>query len=119
MKIVNVSIECNAKLVLCNLIVMAQCAYIWLSLEGSQPNLENLVAAMETNYGVLSTTIIGVGDDKGSSFAQRLSKRFHIQALVADTLPEMDQEDVRTVEMKVIEELQAALAAEREDQPAP
>lgn len=89
MKLINISIECNSNLVLCNMIVMAQCAYVWLSLEGTEPSMENLVAAMETNFGVLSTTLIGVGDDKGSSFAQRLSKRFHIQALVSDTLPDM------------------------------
>lgn len=115
MKLINVAVECNSKLVLCNLVVMAQCAYVWMSLEGSEPRLENLIAAMETNYGVLSTSIIGVGEDKGSSFAQRLSKRFHIQVLVADTLPELEPEDVRAVELKVIEELKAALAAENDE----
>jgi hypothetical protein len=107
MRVVNVVIECNAKLVLCNLLVMETCAYVWLSMDGTEPNLGNLVAAMETKFGALSTPLLGVGEDKGSSFAQRLSKRFKIQALVSDNLPELDPEDVRTVEVKVVEELNA------------
>ena len=105
MKVLNIEIECSSVVALCNLIVMDQCAYIWLSLEGAEPCLSNMVSAIETNYGVLSTSLIDVGNDKGCSLAQRLSKRFQIQSFVADTLPEMDQEDIRTIEMKVVEEL--------------
>lgn len=109
MRVHNIAVECSTVVALCNLIVMDQCAYVWLSLEGSEPCLSNLVSAIETNYGVLSTSLIDVGNDKGCSFAQRLSKRFKIQSFVADSLPELDPEDVRTIEMKVVEELNTIL----------
>ena len=115
MKIANFVVECNSKQVLCNIIAMEKCAYIWLSLDGSEPNLGNLVAAMETNFGVLSTSLIGVGEDKGTGLAQRLSKRFKIQALVADTLPELDSEDEHLVERNVVSQLQSLLAAIKDE----
>ena len=110
MQLINAVIECNEKLVLSNLIVMDKCAYVWLSLAGSEPNLSNLVTAMETNFGVLSTSLIAVGEENGSAMAQRLAKRFKIQVLLADTLPELDSEDSRIVERKLVEELTKALA---------
>lgn len=110
MQLINVVIECNEKLVLSNLIVMDKCAYVWLSLSGSEPNLSNLVTAIETNFGVLSTPLIAVGEESGSAMAQRLAKRFKIQVLLADTLPELDSEDSRIVERKLVEELTKALA---------
>lgn len=110
MQLINAVIECNDKLVLSNLIVMDKCAYIWLSLNGSEPTLSSLVAAIETNFGVLSTSLIAVGEENGGAMAQRLAKRFKIQVLLADTLPELDSEDLRIVEKKLVEELAKALA---------
>lgn len=109
MNVINLVIDCNNKLVLVNIVLMDKCAYVWLSLDGASPCLSNLVTAIETNFGVLSTTLVSVGDDKGSSLAQRLSKRFHMQILVADTLPELDPEDIRAVEIKLVEELSKAV----------
>lgn len=111
MNVINTVINCNDKLVLVNLVLMDKCAYVWLSLEGTPPCMSNLVTAIETNYGVLSTSLISVGDDKGSSLAQRLSKRFHMQVLVADTLPELEPEDVRAVEIKLVDELCKAISS--------
>ena len=108
MKIANVVIECNEKQVLLNLIVMDKSAYVWLSLSGSEPDLSNLVTAMETNFGVLSSSLISVGSDKGTSLAQRLAKRFKAQIFLADTLPDLDEEDLREVEKSVVQELQLA-----------
>mmetsp|Transcript_14522 Transcript_14522/g.25571 ORF Transcript_14522/g.25571 Transcript_14522/m.25571 type:complete len:112 (-) Transcript_14522:134-469(-) len=109
MQLINAVIECNDKIVLSNLVVMDKCAYVWLSLNGSEPNLSNLVAAIETNFGVLSTSLIAVGEENGASIAQRLAKRFKIQVLLADTLPELDVEDMRIVEKRLVEELTKAL----------
>lgn len=110
MQLINATIECSQNLVLSNLIVMDKCAYVWLSLAGSEPSLNNLVTAIETNFGVLSTPLIAVGEENGSAMAQRLAKKFKIQVLLADTLPEMDSEDSRLVERRLVEELTKALA---------
>ena len=100
-------IQCNEKNMLASFIMMDRSVFLWLGMEGCAPELSTLVSAMETKYGTLSSTLISVGSDKGSTLAQRISKRFNIQAFVSDTLPELDGEDRLTVEKAVVARIAA------------
>ena len=109
MRSINTVIDCNEKQVLVNFVILDKCVYVWISLAGSEPNLGDLVTAMETNFGVLSSSLLSIGSDKGCGLAQRLAKRFKSQIFLADTLPDLDEEDIRLVERSIVTELLSAL----------
>jgi hypothetical protein len=111
MKVINLSVECDEKVVVCNIILMSKCVFVWLSLVGSEPSLDHLVTAMETKFGVLSSTLMDVGNDKGSGLAQRIAKRFEAQCFVADNLPELEDAESRLVESKLVATLKEEFAA--------
>lgn len=100
-----ISFDGDDKVILCSIIYMDKSAYIWLGVDSTPPDMNTLITAIETNYGVLNTQLLSVGNDKGGSLANRLSRRFHIQAFISDTLPELEGEEQILIEKELVKEL--------------
>ena len=103
MQIENVTIDCNDKVANANLIIMDRSCFIWLGNANDQPALGSLVSAIETKFGVLSSSLLGGDDERGSGLAQRLSRKFKIQTFVSYNLPESFDEEKLGVERKLVE----------------
>ena len=67
--------------------------------------LDQMITAIETKYGVLSTPLIDTSTTKSSGLAQRLARRYAIQVFLADTLPELHPEQHFELERRLVEAL--------------
>lgn len=105
MKIENAMIDCGDKLANANLIIMDKSCFIWLGNANEQPSMGSLVSAMETKFGVLSNSLIGGDDDRGTGMAQRLSKKFKIQTFVSYNLSDSFDDEKLGIERKLVEML--------------
>jgi hypothetical protein len=93
-----------------NIIFMDQSCYIWVSCPDSVPSsMETLVVAMPTKYEPMpiTTSLFQSSEDSNSNgIAQRVSKKFNIQALVCCNLPDTHIELLLVIEAKIINILQ-------------
>ena len=67
--------------------------------------LDQMITAIETKYGVLSTPLIDTSTTKSSGLAQRLARRYAIQVFLADTLPDLQPEQHFELERRLVEAL--------------
>lgn len=105
MKTEQLAIPCNDSVILTSWIIMDRSLFLWIGLAGDAPSLGNLVVAIETAYGTLSSPILDSNGTKGAPLAERISKRFKIQAFVADHLPELEGEDKLMLEKAIIDKI--------------
>ncbi|KAJ1394572.1 hypothetical protein B484DRAFT_484399 [Ochromonadaceae sp. CCMP2298] len=105
MKLVNLTVQCDDVLLLCSVIAMQKSLYVWLGVNGAAPCLQTLVTAMQTRFGVPTSCLIGVGEEKGVAMAARLARRLEVQVLVSDSLPDLPPEHLLQLEQRLLAEL--------------
>ncbi len=103
MKIENAVFECGDKLVSINLMIMDKCCFIWIGSANEQPSMGTLVSAMETKFGVLSSSLLGGDVENGSGMGQRLAKKFKIQSFVSYNLSSAFDDEKFIIERKVVD----------------
>lgn len=96
---------------LCQIIPLSGSCYIWIG-SSTAPSMGSMIVSMPTRFDdsmPLSSTLItgeeGSSDDFGSSMAQRVAKRFHIQCFVSCNLPAEVVEDVIEIQQPIFERL--------------
>lgn len=93
-----------------NIIFMDRSCYIWVSCPDSCPSsMETLVVAMPTKFEPMpiTTSLFQSSEDSNSNgIAQRVSKKFNIQAFVCCNLPDTHIELLLVIEAKIIQILQ-------------
>lgn len=114
MQVRDFHIDCDDKEILGNLILMDRSCIIWLGEKGTSPELNSLVASMQTTYDSmpLSTVLLDSEQNEAASgMSQRISKRCKIQVFLSYNLPSHFESETGFIEREVIKVISNATSA--------